>query len=519
MTNIVSNRRQFILGTGALAATLALGPNRGWAAEGKTLKIRSYGDLQVLDPAFRLSAPEDDITNCILHRLVRWTTAEKWTWELDAAESIKQIDDTHIEFTLKKDLVWSGGFGAVTAEDVKYSFERISDPKNQSPYNQDWAPLDHVEVRDSRSGVIVLKEFFAPLWTSTLPEGAGKIVCKAAVEKAGGKFTTEIPAASGPYVIKSWKPKQSTVLARNPAYVGAEKPYFDEIVIMPIEDETAAELAFEAHELEYTKITLASLVRYRKAPPAGSQLLVRPSLDYVWLGMNVDNPALGDQRIRQAVQYGVDVDEVLQAAYSGQAQRATGIIAPGLIGHRDANLTSHDPARAKDLLKQAGKESGLKLSLSVLNKTEWLTATQVIQSNLAEVGITVEIKPYDSGAFWSLGDQKGTAWKDLQLILNQYSMAPDPSWATAWFVPEQIGVWNWERWNSPEFGQLQKQGIAEKDPAARDRIYKKMQDLMEESGAYLFLTHGTNAMVYADKLVPANRPDGGVLLTAFAAKA
>jgi peptide/nickel transport system substrate-binding protein len=517
MMKLALRRRQFILGTAALGTALAMGPRWSFGAEGKILKLRSYGDLQVLDPAYRVSAPEDDITSAIFHRLIRWTTADKWTWKLDAAESIEQVDDTHIRFTLKKGLKWSGGFGELTAEDVKFSYERIGDPKNESPYKDDWGVLDHVEVVDKYSGVIVLKHFFAPLWNSTLPEGAGKILCKAAMKKAGGKFTTTIPAASGPYLLKSWTPKQKTVLARNPDYTGSEKHYFDEIHILPIEDEKTAEIAFEAGDLDYTRVSLSSLAHYRQSPPPHGKMVVKPGLEYVWLGMNVENPALADIRVRQAIQHGVDADAVLQAAYFGQAERATGIIAPGLIGHREKNLTDYNPAKSRELLKAAGKSDGINLTLSVLNKAEWLIASQVIQASLADIGITVEINQHDSGTFWTLGDQKaGKTWKDLQLILNQFSMAPDPSWATVWFTPDQIGVWNWERWNSPEFAELHKKGMAEKDTAKRDAIYKRMQDLMEQSGAYLFLNHGSVAAVFKDSLVPAIRPDGVMLFEDFA---
>jgi peptide/nickel transport system substrate-binding protein len=103
------------------------------------------------------------------------------------------------------------------------------------------------------------------------------------------------------------------------------------------------------------------------------------------------------------------------------------------------------------------------------------------------------------------------------MIYDRFSMAPDPSWATVWFTPDQIGVWNWERWNSPEFGELHKKALVEKDVAKRDEMYKKMQDLMEESGAYIFLTHEANAAVYRDNIVPATQPDGytGVILPEF----
>ena len=107
------------------------------------------------------------------------------------------------------------------------------------------------------------------------------------------------------------------------------------------------------------------------------------------------------------------------------------------------------------------------VTLAILNKAERLAAAQVIQANLAAVGVTVEIEPHDSGTFWSLGaEKKGDSWKKLQLILDRFSMEPDPSWATLWFTPEQIGVWNWERFNSKEFGELNKQVEPPADIAA-----------------------------------------------------
>jgi peptide/nickel transport system substrate-binding protein len=232
----------------------------------------------------------------------------------------------------------------------------------------------------------------------------------------------------------------------------------------------------------------------------------------VWLGMNVDNPALTDIRVRRAIQKAVDVDAVLKAAYFGVAARSTGIIAPGLPGHRDVEPPARDLEGARALLEEAGARD-LSLRLDLLNKTERTTAAQVIQANLAEVGIAVEIRPHDSGTFWTIGDQKaGDTWKDLQLILNRFSMQPDPSFATAWFTPEQIGVWNWERFDSAEFGALHDRAIVETDPEKRHGMYVRMQELMEESGAYVFLTHELNAAIY---IVPGLLPDGTVRFAEF----
>jgi peptide/nickel transport system substrate-binding protein len=481
------------------------------------LRVRASADLQVLDPAHRKGQPEGNILRCLFARLIEYRTGDEWGWRLGAAAAIEQDGPTRVRFTLRPGIRFTGGFGEMTADDVKFSYERIADPAQESEYRDDFAALARVEVADRYSGVILLKEPFAPLWTSTLPSASGCIVSRKAVEQAGGRFTTAPPATAGPYIIKEWRPKQRLTLVRSPDWNGAPGG-FEEIRILPIEDEKAAEIAFAAGEVDYTAIAVSSIPSYRSAPDGAVRLVEKASLDYVWLGMNVEAPPFDDLRVRRAVQRAIDVQQVLEAAYFGLARRATGIIAPGLIGHRPKLLgdARPDPAAARALLAAAGQEAGFACRLDIEAKTERLLAAQVIQANLAAVGIEVQINQHDSGSFWSLGSEaEGERWRALQLILQKYGMQPDPAFGTAWFTPEQVGIWNWERFSSAEFGALHRSAMVEIDPGARDRMYRRMQDLMEESGAYVFLTHEVNAAVYRDPLVPALLPDGGIVLPEF----
>ena len=81
-------------------------------------------------------------------------------------------------------------------------------------------------------------------------------------------------------------------------------------------------------------------------------------------------------------------------------------------------------------------------------------------------------------------------WQDVALIMNGWTYGPDATEALRWHRPEQVGVWNWERFNSQEFEDLYQQAIVEFDDAKRHEILVRMQDLMEESGAYTFFAHG-----------------------------
>ncbi|MDW4550334.1 ABC transporter substrate-binding protein [Defluviimonas sp. D31] len=507
------SRRSFLAAAGAFGAATVAVPRVALSQDGKVLTLRSYSDIQVLDPAFRLSVPEGDIITAIFAPMVTPQPGDTWDWKAVAVDSIEQLDDVTVAFTLKDNIGFTDGYGQMTAEDVKFSIERFADPAMESPYAGDWSALKEVEVKDKLSGLIHLKNKFVPLWTTTLPTAASCILSKRAMEELGDKMTTTPVAQSGQYLLAEWVPKQKTILRRNPDWQH-EPGGFDEIHIIPIEDPATAERGFEAGDLDYTWTSVSSLPRLKENPPAGSVVLEKPSLAYVWLGMNQDNEALQDVRVRRAIQHAIDRTSVVDAAYFGAAAVGNGIIAPGLPGSRDSVTYDYDPDKARELLAEAGAE-GLSVTLDILNQSERLAAAQVIQANLADVGVTCEIKQNDSGTFWTLGAKEGDYFMNLQLILSRFSMQPDPSWATVWFTPEQIGVWNWERFNSAEYKDLHEQGLVESDTAKRDEIYKKMQALMDESGCYVFFTHEVVGAIHRDTILPGLKPNGESLLAEF----
>jgi peptide/nickel transport system substrate-binding protein len=508
------SRRRMLQETLAWGALAGAGARCSWAADNSILRVRARADIQTLDPAFRVTRADSDVIRCLFASLAMYQEGLEWGWTPFAAKSIVALDPTHVSFELNPGIMYSDGYGEVTAEDAKFSFERMINPALKSPFAQDWATLDHVEVKDRYSGVIVLKAPFAPLWLSTLPTPSAVIMPKKALAAVGGTFTTQPPVTSGPYRIKSWEPKTKLVLSRNPDWK-LTTLYFDEIHILPIEDDKTAELGFESNAFDCTWTSVSSIPRYLRRVPKGARFTRRLSLGYIWFGLNQDHPKLKNPLVRRAIQYAIDRKGVVDAAYFGAAEPSTGIIPAGLPGHRERNLYDHDLDKAMQLLKQANVE-GLSLTLAVLNKAERLAAAQTIQSNLAEAHIKVEIQSYDNGTFWTLGAEKdGGSWKDLQLMINGFTLQPDPSWATAWFTSDKIGTWNWERFRSAEFDRLAAQGLAELDPIKRNAIYVKMQDLMETSGDFVFLTHEANGVLYGDKIAPALMPDGIPVMADF----
>lgn len=503
MTKLTPSRRGFLASTAAIGA-LGMLPRAAFA-QGGVLRLRLDGDNEVLDPGYMTGGTEIEAQKQCLPFLADYSReGGSFGWRPTYfVNKLEQRDATHIDFELTEGLAWSNGYGPVRASDVKYSYERMK--------GTDWSgyfdALDHVEVTGERTGTIVLNAPFAPFIMVTLCHGPGAILCEQAVTDAGGKFTTEFPAICGPYTYEQI-PGQRATFSPNPEWAGP-KPAFETVQANIITEVKAAELAFEAGELDCTEVGADTLARYTKDMPANTAITVAGELQYMWMGMNTEHPKLKDKTVRRAIQHAIDVDSILIGAYSGTTKKSNGIVCPGLLGQRDSTkYYSYDPAKARELLAEAGV-SGLELTLRTLNKQERVLAAQIIQANLAAVGITVKVLPLDSGPFWEMGqEKKGDTWKDLEIWLMRYGTTPDPYESTQWFVSGQVGIWNWERWTSEEFDSLYDKGIIETDETRRRDIYVRMQEIMEETGAYVWINHEPEAFVHTTDVEVNAAPSG-----------
>ena len=518
MNQLTMSRRDILRSAAAMATITALGlnPRQVLAADEGVLKARMVGDIQILDPGYMIGGAETTVLYACMPRLAVPLLGSDGTWGWQPSEFVESIsladDGTHIPFTLKQGLMWSDNLGEVTTDDVKYSFERML----KSDWSARWPTLDKVEVKDKYSGTIVLKSPFAGAFLMGVASESGSIVPKAAVTKLKDeKFTTQLPAQCGPYTMVSWTPKQNVVLKANPNWKGT-KPVFEEVHLVDIEDTKAAELAFEAHEVAVAHIALETAARYKKSPPAGAKLIDLPGPLYTWMGMNTSNPKLKDIRVRKAIQRAIDVNAVIAGAYAGVSPPAYGVVPIGIVGHRDKAGFSYNPDEAKSLLKDAGV-SGLQLEIVALTgEPEQVAAAQVIQANLTDVGIEAKVKPTDSGPFWNLGlESKGDAWKTLELWVMRFRCSPDPADALQWFKKDQVGVWNWERWSDPEFEDLWTKGLAELDTTKRAAIYVRMQEIMENTGAYVWITFDPWDYASSDKIDPGFDSAGEFRLELF----
>jgi peptide/nickel transport system substrate-binding protein len=504
--NLEFSRRRMLQGSAALGtATLAGGIPRVAFGAHASVTARIERDIQNMDPANRIGAVEGNIIRSVMPRLVMFKPGS-FQWENDAAESVTQIDDTTIEFVLKPGIMWQHGYGELTAEDVKFSYERFNPPDGEpAGYAADWGALDHVEVTGTHSGRLILKHAAPALWTVALADVSGCIVCKRAYEESPDEVLTTKIVGVGPYMVAEWRPNESITLRADPNYFGAA-PAIQEIVLRPIQEPRTAQLAFRGDEIHFTKLEDPAAAEALADDPS-ARIIKQDSINYVWVGMNVEKPPLDDIRVRQAIRLGIDVDEVILAGYNGTVSRANALMAPGLLGHwADAPVVQRNVEEARRLLAEAGHEGGLDIRLTLLNQSQYVTAGQVIQAQLAEIGVKVNLEVLDGGSYWSMGE--GEAGENLELSLQEFGGKADPSFQTQWFVSGQAGEWNWQRWRNEEYDRLNQEAESTLDETARGEIYVRMQQLMEESHAYIWLTHGVNVFATKEWLEPSILPNG-----------
>jgi peptide/nickel transport system substrate-binding protein len=487
------------------------------APTGGTLRIRILNDVINLDPPFFPASADEITSQGIYEGLV---TYKPRTWEVvnQLAETFEpSADGLRFHFELKQGIPFHGGYGEVTAEDVKFSYERtagLTKPKIDSPYSGDWRPLEQVKLEGKYAGTIILKERFVPIMRTTLPVFSGWIVSKKAVEDRGKKYATN-PIGTGQYEFVEWKRKQSIRLKRFEDYGGASsdliETQWDELVFHPIEKDSASDIALETGELDFSAIALASIGRWEENEDF--TVHKRTSLDYNWIGMNIRNPKLQDINVRQAIRYAIDVPAILEAAFEGRWTRATALLPSAMeIGYwKDAPVYERDVEQAKSFLEQAANPPST-LELKMAEETGSKEVGEITQANLAEIGIKLDIKVMDTSAFYALEKEE---LRSRELIYIGFITSPDPSWSTVWFTCDQIDVWNWMYWCDKEYDRLHFAALKETDPEKRHEMYVQMQELWDQAVHTVWIGWPTLYYAAREGIDPGIRPDGRLLPSAF----
>jgi peptide/nickel transport system substrate-binding protein len=346
--------------------------------------------------------------------------------------------------------------------------------------------------------------------------GSGYVVSKKAAEELGEAFSTQ-GVGTGPYQLEEWAEGDRYVLAKFEDYTGQNYDYAEpvewdtiEFILMP--DDNATAIALETGEIDFGRISTADVDYLDALDDVDAQGY--DTLGYRWVGMNVQHPKLQDVNVRKAIRYAIDVPSILEAVWDGRFRRACAIVAPGQLGHwADAPCYERDLDQARELLAAAGAE-GLQLEYHTGDDQDGRIIGEIIQANLAEVGIDVEVVIMDGAALEDLMIGE-TGPEFIQLYESYYTTSPDPSWSFVWFTCEQVTIWNTLEWCDEEFDRLHYAALQETDQETRAEMYIQMQQIWDEAANTVWLAHPTLFFGYATNLQPSLMPHAAIIAWDF----
>lgn len=481
------DRRSFLHGLAALGFSAATGTalvslaGPAVAAEGNTRRLRyAVTDPRdpSVDPGSILGGTSVVLGFCLFEGLLGFDPAPANANGLVQNPLVNQLvtsfessaDGLRHTFRLKEGVQFHGGYGELTADDVKFSFERIAGKTGEKlAFQSDWDALERVDILDKYRGEIVLKTPYAPLMGTTIPWFVGWIPSKKAIEERGSTFATK-PVGTGPYEWTEFVPQQRVLLKRfKDWHGGADKADWDEIEIVWIRDANAQAIALEAGDVDATRLAVNKIKQFESLP--GFHVASAVTLDQIWIGLNLLKPIFQNEKIRQAIRYAVDVPGIIAGVYESRYTQATAPVAPGMpVGYwKDAPKYERDVDKAKELLKEAGTE-GIELSISVPRDSELRLAAEIVQANLAEVGIKAAVDIRSD--LVSLGPKA----RELDMFIGSFTaVPPDPTWATQWWRCDGFDQYNWMYWCDAEYDRLDIGATRETDPVKRNAMYIEAQ--------------------------------------------
>jgi len=372
-------------------------------AEESILQVGSgSGDVSTLDP-HRASATGDmTLIGWIYNALVRFKpgSADPQDIEPDLAERWDVSADGKIwTFHLRHGVKFQGEWGELTADDVVYSLGRSADPK-RSTFSSDFASIDSVTKLDDYTVRIALKYPDASFLGRVSNYHGGNIVSQKAAEKFGDDFGHH-PVGTGPFAFVEQVTQQYVKLAAHPGYFRG-KPKIDAIIVRNIPSDSSRELAMASGELDLMegKREQRWVDSARKRPGFNVDIF-RPG-EYRLLHINQTIAPLNDVRVRQAIAAAVNVDDLVHYVGKDVGPNGCSVVPPGYLGEDcSVGTYSFDPAKAKALLAEAGHADGITLKAIVSNISAQQPFMEVIQAQMAKVGIKLELQVVDHPTYQS----------------------------------------------------------------------------------------------------------------------
>jgi peptide/nickel transport system substrate-binding protein len=417
------------------------------------------------------------------------------------ASSWRVINPTTYEFTLRSGAKFQDGM-PVTAADVKQTMDRILDPAFKSTtIAPDFEPF--IKSTDVITPTVVRFNLKIPY-----PAFLNRMVyifpvSHTAVERLGDKEFSRHPICAGPFRLAEWMPDDHKALDAVADYWGG-RPSVDRIIIKPVPQGATRVAGLRAGEVDLAVgVPPDQLEAVTRSP--GLTVITNPSGRRMLFFMDALSKPFDDRRVRQAVNYAIDWTAICKTIMGGLAQPLPGIAAPGVFGYTPVQGYEYNPAKAKQLLAEAGYSTGFDLAVEGPNGHYFQDrdTVQVVTGYLRAVGINATPQIYEWGQYAARRRNrqfKMGLWASLPLYRDMDDLGFNLEAKRASTM-----------YDNPAVARLFEAGRAEYDPQKRKAIYAKLTDLLELDAPIVFGPEITQAYGVTRRLKWRPRPGTDIL--------
>lgn len=447
------------------------------APGGTTLTIGVDQEVVGLDPNLVTAFSSFRRLDFLYNKLVRYN--DRLEIEPDLAESWEFPDSRTAVFRLRRGVRFHSG-AEMTAEDVKFTLERVLDPATRSPGRSFIDVITDVEAVDRYTVRIKMRFPLASL-LSGLASGNLAIVEKAAVQRAGNLQRTV--AGTGPYMLAEWVPDNFMRLVRNPHYFRRGLPRIDTIVIRVIPDQASLLAGVRTRALDMATINQGPVIVQARREP-GLVVLQKPGINLRIFSFNTTRPPFTDARVRYALSWAIDRQAIVNTAEFGFAQISGPIPASTPWATPASRLPSYqrDVERARRLLAEAGVGGGFATRIVTSPTYEGgIAVAQVIQEQLRAVGVTATLETVEWGTYINRWVQR-----DFDTMVELRGGDPDPD-RFLYRTFHSTGAVNNFLFKDAAIDRLLERGRVNLDPDARRPIYAQLERALVEAAPALFL--------------------------------
>jgi len=480
-----------------IAGALSLLPASALLTPGvaQELTVRTLIDVPDLDPAHLKDPDEAAIAANIYSQLLKPDSKTLDPRPDLATDWSLSPDGLTYTFHLRKDAVFQKGYGPVTADDVKFTLERIREPATHSPYKGDMANVDHVDAVDPYTVKIVMDKPDMAFIRKVIAYRAGYVVSRKAMEALGSKFKSS-PVGSGPFSFESYRPGTETTLVANSTYF-LGPPAVKRVHFVVAKDDNVALMAEDAGQMDIQVLPSFSsieLLEQSAAVRSGKvEYTINPELVVSFLQFNNCKKPFDDARVRQAIQHAINKDDLIEVAYGGKVQKARSVLPPQTMGY-DGDVTEYgyDPSKAQALLAEAGYPNGLSLNFLKYNgASPWEDYAPVLQQQLQKIGVTMNILGLDRATV-----EERLSKGNYDLYAGVAGRPPDPDIElSSFFGSAAIPNPNSSCYRNSQVDELIGRGRAEIDAAKRIGIYRQIQQIIAKDSPVVPISYRSSIVV------------------------